>query len=111
MSRITTHILDTAKGCPASGVRVLLEQKKGADWFRISDGTTDLDGRVSDLTEGHDLEAGCFKLTFELDSYFSPQGRNSFYPEASIVFNTTDKDHYHVPLLLTDFGYTTYRGS
>ncbi len=114
MSAITTHVLDTARGRPAAGVPVVLEfQQPGADWKKLGEGTTDADGRRQDLlAEGAALSPGIYRLTFDVESYFSAQGTESFYPEASVVFNVRDAaQHYHVPLLLSPFGYSTYRGS
>jgi len=113
MSAITTHILDTAKGRPASGVRVLLEQRADdGEWHSISRGTTDGDGRLKTLyPEGKPLAPGVYRLTFDTARYFESQG-NAFYPEVVIVFETAPgENHYHVPLLLSPFGYSTYRGT
>ncbi len=114
MSAITTHVLDTARGRPAAGVPVVLEfQAPGANWKKLGEATTDADGRCKDLlSDGEALSPGIYRLTFDVESYFSAQGTESFYPQASVVFNVRDAaQHYHVPLLLSPFGYSTYRGS
>jgi 5-hydroxyisourate hydrolase len=109
---ITTHILDTSKGRPASGVSVLLERKVGEEWQEVGRAVTDADGRARQLLSDRPLEAGTWRLTFDLGSWFAAQGVEAFYPEASIVFFVRDPgQHHHVPLLLSPFGYSTYRGS
>ena len=111
---ISTHILDTAKGRPASGVRVLLEQRsESGDWQSISRGTTDGDGRLRTLyPEGKPIAPGVYRLTFDTARYFESSGTRAFYPEVVVVFETTPgESHYHVPLLLSPFGYSTYRGT
>ncbi|HYB93393.1 MAG TPA: hydroxyisourate hydrolase [Vicinamibacterales bacterium] len=114
MSAITTHVLDTAHGRAASGVRVLLERRSGTgEWQSLSRGTTDADGRLRTLyPEGEPLEPGVYRLTFDTHHYFEAQGITAFYPEVSVVFETASGEpHYHVPLLLSPFGFTTYRGT
>jgi 5-hydroxyisourate hydrolase len=114
MSGITTHVLDTSAGCPARGVPVRLEVQSGArGWVTLSERTTDADGRVRDLlTDGSKLDAGTYRLTFGTGAYFEAQGQTTFFPEASIVFEVREpSQHHHVPLLLSPYGYSTYRGS
>ena len=114
MSAITTHILDTSRGRPAVGVPITLEVLLAeAGWELIGQGETDSDGRLKGLLpEGHDLKEGVYRLTFDTASYFASQGTESFYPEVKIVFVVRNSsEHYHVPLLLNPFGYSTYRGS
>lgn len=114
MSGITTHVLDTSKGSPARGVPVTLEmQTAGGGWESIGHGETDDDGRLKSLLPaGHTLAAATYQLTFDTRTYFAAQGVESFYPRVSIVFAVRDAaQHYHVPLLLNPFGYSTYRGS
>lgn len=111
-SPITTHVLDTALGRPAKGVALVLERQSDSNWNRIASGETDTDGRCSTLLAPGSLERGVYRLSFALDRYFESTGRRSFYPEATIVFRVESEDeHYHVPLLLAPFGYSTYRGS
>ena len=110
---ITTHVLDTARGGPAVGITVILELRHASEWSPIGRGTTDETGRITTLTAGHDLAPGTYRLTFDTGTYHRDQGIGSpFFPEAKITFNVRDTDeHYHVPLLLSPFGYSTYRGT
>ncbi len=114
-SPITTHVLDTARGAPASGVAVGLERldEGGQGWRRLASGWTDDDGRMSDLLPAdHSLAPGVYRLSFEVDGYFRDAGLESFYRAIPIVFEVRDTtEHYHVPLLLSPWGYSTYRGS
>lgn len=112
MSQLTTHILDTTQGKPAEGVRVLLFKFYSNEWSEVTIGTTDSDGRISDLlNEDAVLEPGIYKLRFETKEYFEKLALASFYPYIEIVFTINGSEHYHVPLLLNPFGYSTYRGS
>ncbi len=114
MSTISTHILDVARGAPASGVSVNLEMQNLDDsWTLLSAAWTDEDGRVKPffLVKAH-LSAGTYRLVFDTDAYFSAQETDFFYPKVTVVFKIgDDPQHYHVPLLLSPFGYSTYRGS
>jgi 5-hydroxyisourate hydrolase len=102
MAGITTHVLDTAKGRPAQGIAITLEILR-AEWHLVNRGVTDADGRLRTLTEGVALERANYRLTFKTEGFF---------PEVSITFRVDDPaQHYHVPLLLSPFGYSTYRGS
>lgn len=113
MSGITTHVLDTSRGRPASGMPVVLEIRSETGWREVGRAETDRDGRARQfLPEGVPLAEGVYRLTFGVEIYFQGQGVEGFYPEASIVFHVRDAaQHYHVPLLLSPFGYSTYRGS
>lgn len=113
MSQITTHILDTARGCPAEGVRVHLHRVDGESPLELARGTTDDDGRIFDLlADDVVLDAGIYRMVFEVSGYFRNRGHKHFYPSVDIVFNVDgDGQHYHIPLLLSPYGYTTYRGS
>jgi 5-hydroxyisourate hydrolase len=111
---ITTHVLDTAGGKPAAGVTVILEMRHQRDWIPVGRGTTDANGRLMSLTEeNHPLSIGTYRLTFDTGTYHQEHGiANPFFPEVKIVFNVeTADEHFHVPLLLSPFGYSTYRGS
>ena len=109
MSRITTHVLDTARGRPAAGIAVLLERMSNGGWSTVASGATDADGRCPSLAQ--EAAAGTYRITFETGAYFSGASRRSIYPIISIVFECEGEEHYHLPLLLSDHGYTTYRGS
>ncbi len=111
---ISTHILDTTKGRPARGVTVLLERKTHAAWDLVTTQKTNDDGRVKSLLpEGETSpKAGTYLITFDVGAYFKDQGVETFYPKVSIEFSVVNEgEHYHVPLLLNPFGYSTYRGS
>jgi 5-hydroxyisourate hydrolase len=114
MSTISTHILDTGCGRPAGGVHVDLEVRSNDDsWSILAEAWTDEDGRVKPffLVESH-LEAGVYRLSFDTESYFSGLDVKCFYPLVSVVFEVEDAtQHYHIPLLLSPYGYSTYRGS
>lgn len=112
-SPITTHILDIACGLPARGVRVVLAIKTGNSFVEIGSGTTDSDGRVSALLPpDHKLVPGIYKLEFFTSDYFKHQEQDGFYPAVEVTFQVKNSEqHYHVPLLLSPFGYSTYRGS
>jgi len=112
MSGISTHVLDTSKGLPARGVRVALERRSlEGGWVEVSKGVTDQNGRVAELLgNGEGLQAASYRLIFSTGEYF--QGQECFYPEVTVQFDVRDTTvHYHVPLLLSPYGYTTYRGS
>jgi 5-hydroxyisourate hydrolase len=103
---ITTHVLDTARGRPAAGVAIVLERSDGE---RVGAGVTDPDGRLGDLGS---VEPGHYRLTFDTGGYFAAGGQDGFYPEVVVSFEVArGEDHYHVPLLLNPYGYSTYRGS
>ncbi len=109
---ITTHVLDTTHGRPAAGVHVVLEHSQDAAWRVISTRETDADGRVTSFTNASSLAPGVYRLVFDTGNYFERAGSKTFYPQVIIVFETVaGESHYHVPLLLGPFGYTTYRGS
>jgi len=114
VSKLTTHVLDTSRGAPAAGVLVTLEVRDpdGA-WSSRGGGVTDADGRLRTLLPGDAaLPAGVYRLTFDVAAYFGAAGVASFFPSVAITFEVRDADqHHHVPLLLSPFGYTTYRGS
>jgi len=113
MSVISTHVLDTSLGRPASGVSVTLEIQSSGTWRELARGVTSLDGRVGELIpQGTLPERGLYRLSFETGVYFKAQGVLSFHPRVRIEFDIRDPaQHHHVPLLLSPFGYTTYRGS
>jgi 5-hydroxyisourate hydrolase len=112
MSKLSSHVLDTALGCPAAGLGMRLDRLDGGSWRPIGMAVTDADGRVRDLLAGATLEARIYRITFETGPYFASTGRLSFYPRVEVTFDVTaPSEHHHVPLLLSPFGYSTYRGS
>ena len=112
MSQITTHILDTTKGCPAAGVHIMLFEQQHNDWAEVAKGITNLDGRIADLlSKDTTLKPGIYKMKFAVKEYFEGLSVHTFYPFVEIVFEVAGPEHYHIPLLISPFGYSTYRGS
>lgn len=114
MSLITTHVLDTSAGRPAPGIPVVLERKThSSGWQTIAEGITDVDGRIKDLLPASEVFlAGHYRLSFDTGAYFAVRNTESFFPQVIIGFAVKDPlQHHHVPLLLSPFGYSTYRGS
>lgn len=113
MSTISTHILDTSRGRPAAGVSVKLEiLNAGEGWSPLSEGVTDNDGRVKEFVLSEQLGPGTHRLLFSVGKYFESLNQESFYPEVVVTFLIgSATEHYHVPLLISPFGYSTYRGS
>ena len=110
-SGVTTHVLDIARGCPAVGITALLQHKSADVWVDIGYGVTNQTGRIDDLGADGALEPGRYRLTFETAAYFERTGSAGFYPKVRIEFEITQPEqHYHLPLLLSPFGYSTYRG-
>jgi len=129
MSTISTHVLDTVLGKPAVGISVRLEKQRRSgwsahsesgetaervqqapcEWIEISAAVTDADGRCRDLAR--DAQPGVYRLTFDVGNYFGRNSRTSIYPQISITFVFSGNEHYHLPVLLSDNSYTTYRGS
>jgi len=123
VSSLSTHVLDSATGRPAEGMAVALESYTPDGWTRVGRGRTDADGRLKDWG-GADVGRGHHRLVFDTGAWFAARDRECFYPEVSITFAVTGSDpgtdpdsappapqHYHVPLLLAPFAYSTYRGS
>jgi 5-hydroxyisourate hydrolase len=109
---LSTHILDTATGRPAANVGLALAQLQGDAWYEISRGETDGNGRCATLLGETPLEAATYKLRFATAEYYAAQRVTGLYPYIELVFTITEpSQHYHIPLLLTANGYTTYRGS
>jgi 5-hydroxyisourate hydrolase len=110
---ITTHVLDISQGGPAVDVAVILEIRQANDWTPVGRGSTDAKGRVTTLTEGRPIAPGTYRLTFDLGAYHRGQGMAvPFFPEAKVTFTIRDTgEHYHVPLVISPYGYSTYRGA
>lgn len=111
--QLSSHILDINVGKPASGVKITLSKQETPDrWVMLEERTTDENGRVKDfLEEGIRENTGIYKLTYHVAPYFEAQGQDSFYPFIEVVFQIKDGAHYHVPITLSPYGYSTYRGS
>jgi 5-hydroxyisourate hydrolase len=111
-SPVTTHILDTARGEPAAGVVVVLEQETANGFVRVGHEVTDGDGRVRTLLKPGSLTEGVYRITFEVGDYFRQLGVEAFWRDVTIEFVVRDATgHFHVPLLVSPYGYSTYRGS
>jgi 5-hydroxyisourate hydrolase len=109
VTTLSTHVLDAVSGTPAAGVRVTLaRQDDGGSWTELATATTDEDGRSRAFPE---LQPAVHRLVFDTDGHFAATGQTGFYPEVAISFRVTEGRHHHVPLLLSPFAYSTYRGS
>jgi 5-hydroxyisourate hydrolase len=110
---ISTHVLDTACGKPAAGVEVRLERKNSEQWLNVACARTDQNGRCAQLAKDEEeLVPGIYRLSFDTEGYFATQKMQALYPIVQITFHVRDGEgHYHIPLLLNPYGYTTYRGS
>jgi len=112
VSQITTHVLDTSTGIPGKNISIRLQAKKNNGWQTIAQGITNADGRIADLLPpSKSLQPDTYKMVFDTGKYYAALQTKTFYPEVEIIFNTFDQTHYHVPLLVNPFGYSTYRGS
>jgi len=111
-SPITSHVLDTSRGCPAAGVPVTIEVDRAGNWEKLGTSVTNDDGRVPTLLAGRELEVARYRVTFNTAVYFAELGTPAFYPYVQVVFDIrAPEQHYHIPLLLSAYGYSTYRGS
>lgn len=111
-SQLTTHVLDTSGGNPGNDITIRLKDFKNGIWETFAQGVTNADGRINDLLPaGRTLDRANYKMVFETGNYFISHKVKSFYPEVEIQFTVYDDRHYHVPLLINPFGYSTYRGS
>jgi 5-hydroxyisourate hydrolase len=110
---ITTHVLDTSRGGPAAGIMVILEMRVANEWSPVGRGATDEDGRLVAFAADTPLAPGTYRLTFDTGDYQRNRGvAVPFFPEVTVTFTVRDADlHYHVPLLLSPYGYSTYRGT
>lgn len=108
---LSTHVLDAGRGQPAADVPVSLYRRSGDEWELLGEGRTDADGRVTGLAPDG-LAAGIHRLDFDTGAYFASSGQTGFYPEVRVTFEVVDPEqHYHVPLLLSPYAFSTYRGS
>ena len=111
MRSLSTHVLDAVSGEPAAGVTVALSRRSAdGTWIEVASAGTDADGRVRDLAP-QGLEPVDHRLVFDTAAYFAATGQTGFYPEVAITFRVDEERHYHVPLLLSPFAFSTYRGS
>jgi 5-hydroxyisourate hydrolase len=112
MSAITTHVLDTSRGRPAAELKIELHKKSGDDWKSVGAGMTDENGRCGTLLGDALLAVGMYRLTFHAGAYYKAQHVETFYSDIPVIFEVRDaRTHYHVPLLISPFGYSTYRGT
>jgi len=111
--QLSSHILDVSKGIPVSGVRIKLEKynEQSKIWTFVEEKNTDSNGRISDFLPSENDNLGIFKLTYYTSDYFKKDNIESFYPFIEVVFKIKDKNHYHIPITLSAYGYSTYRGS
>lgn len=110
---LSVHVLDQVSGQPAPGIAVVLEQQQGQSWKTLNQGTTDAQGRIKGLfPEKQTLSPGIYRVTFKTGAFFRAQGTATFFPEIPVLFEVSNPaQHYHIPLLLSPFGYATYRGN
>ena len=109
---ITTHVLDTSLGRPGKAIAIELERIDAGVWHLVGGGVTDDDGRLRTLTPQGPVQPGTYRIRFQTGAYFTSQGSTGFFPVVEIQFSVIDgTQHYHVPLLLQPYGYSTYRGS
>jgi 5-hydroxyisourate hydrolase len=107
---ITTHVLDTSRGAPAAGMAVVLDLRRGPEWVTVGRSATDAQGRVATFSEAP-IVPGFYRLTFDTGAYHRRLGVAPFFPDVTVTFEVSSGGHYHVPLLLSPFGYSTYRGA
>ena len=111
--QLSSHILDVSKGMPATGVSIKLEKynEKNKTWSFVDEKVTDANGRITDFLSSEKSNLGIYKLTYFTSDYFKKDNLESFYPFIEVVFQIKDQNHYHVPITLSAFGYSTYRGN
>lgn len=111
--QLSSHILDVSKGTPASGVTIRLEKytEKTKVWSFVDEKITDTNGRITDFLNAEKSNLGIYKLTYYTSDYFKKNNTDSFYPFIEVVFQIKDHNHYHVPITLSAYGYSTYRGN
>ena len=111
--QLSSHILDISKGAPAAGVTIKLEKQneKNKEWTLVDEKVTDKNGRIGDFLDSKHDNTGIYKLIYMVSDYFKKENVESFYPFIEVVFQIKDKAHYHVPITLSAYGYSTYRGN
>jgi len=111
--QLSSHILDISKGLPAAGVKIKLEKynDQTKTWSFVDEKNTDANGRIGDFLPSEKNNLGTYKLTFYTSDYFKKNNTESFYPFIEVAFIIKDKNHYHVPITLSAYGYSTYRGN
>lgn len=111
--QLSSHILDVSKGTPAAGVNIKLEKQneQTKTWQFVDERTTDKNGRITDFLNSEKTNLGIYKLTYFVSDYFKKNNTESFYPFIEVVFQIKDNNHYHVPITLSAYGYSTYRGN
>lgn len=111
--QLSSHILDVSKGTPAAGVNIKLEKQneQTKTWQFVDEKTTDKNGRITDFLNSEKTNLGIYKLTYFVSDYFKKNNTESFYPFIEVVFQIKDNNHYHVPITLSAYGYSTYRGN
>lgn len=110
---LSVHVLNLENGLPSSGVTVMLEQQEGNNWTKLNSGVTNEQGRIVALyPEGKKLEEGVYRVTFETGEWFEKHDTATFFPEVPVIFTAdASVEHYHIPLLLSPYGFSTYRGN
>ena len=110
---LSVHVLNTQTGKPSEGVKVDLEQQQGGQWVTLASKTTDKDGRIGAFyPQGKNFTAGVYRVTFHTGEFFQRQHQTTFFPDVPVNFQVTNtQEHYHIPLLLSQYGFSTYRGS
>lgn len=110
---LSVHVLNLQTGVPTSGVTVELEQQQPKGWVKLASGVTDKNGRIPALyPEGKTMDAGDYKVVFKTGEYYQQQKQPTFFPEIPVIFHVENSgSHYHIPLLLSQYGYSTYRGN
>lgn len=110
---LSVHVLNLEDGLPSPDVTVTLEQKSGDSWLSLNNGVTDENGRITALfPEDQSLQTGTYRVTFETGDWFEKHGSETFFPEIPVIFNVDGEvEHYHIPLLLSPYGFSTYRGN
>ena len=110
---LSVHVLNLENGLPSPGVEVVLEQKNGDNWTKLNTGVTNEQGRIPALyPEGKKLEQGVYRVTFETGDWFKKHDTATFFPEVPVIFSAdASVEHYHIPLLLSPYGFSTYRGN